>query len=208
MPRKRPATPSTHLTLLTRLQQGQDAEAWKFFVDLYTPLVYNFCRLRGLQDADARDVTQQVLANVHRFIEKFAYDPARGRFRNWLGVITLHEMRRHQRRQRRARATGGQREERFNIAELAGAAVDPDWIEEFNGYMFRIAMERIRPDFDREVWETFEKTWIGDLPPREAAGRLGRPVGWVYKARYRVLQRLRKELEFLTSDEAVFQKPS
>jgi RNA polymerase sigma-70 factor (ECF subfamily) len=205
MPRKRPGSPSTHITLLARLAAGKDAEAWKIFVDLYTPLVYNFCRWRGLQDADARDVTQQVLTSVHRFIEKFAYDPARGKFRDWLGVVTLHEIRRHQRRQRRGRGQGGAV---LSAADLATSTADPDWIDEFNDYMFRTAIERIRPEVESEVWQAFEWTWLGSLPPREAAARLGRPVGWVYKARYRVVQRLRKELEFLTSDAALLQKPS
>lgn len=207
MPRKRPGAPSTHVTLLARLATGKDATAWKIFVDLYTPLVYNFCRWRGLQDADARDVTQQVLTNVHRFIEKFEYEPARGKFRDWLGVVTLHEIRRHQRRQRRMGPVRGKGGGALSAADLAAGAVDPDWIDEFNDYMFRAAVERIRPEVESEVWQAFEWTWLGSVAPREAAARLGRPVGWVYKARYRVVQRLRKELEFLTSDAALLQKP-
>lgn len=205
MPRKSPDPPSTRVTLLARLATGNDAEAWKIFVDLYAPLVYNFCRSRGLQDADAQDVTQQVLTSVHRFIERFNYDPARGRFRDWLGVVTLHAIRRHQRRRGRAQARGGGE---LSAIELANSAVDPGWIDEFNDYLFHKAVERIRPEVESEVWRAFEWTWLENMPPREAAARLGRPVGWVYKARYRVVQRLRKELEFLASDAALFQKPS
>ena len=60
-PSRSAKTPSTHATLLARLRTDTDAEAWTTFVDLYTPLVYRFCRGRNLQDADARDITQQVL---------------------------------------------------------------------------------------------------------------------------------------------------
>ena len=66
------------VTLLARLRHDGDAEAWKTFVNLYTPLVFRSAASRGLQDADARDVTQQVLAIVHRTIGKFEYDRAAG----------------------------------------------------------------------------------------------------------------------------------
>src|SRR6185436_10497349 len=103
MPGKRGPTkpPSTRATLLIRLRQETDTEAWTVFVDLYTPLVYRFGRSRGLQDADARDVTQQVLAIVHQAMGKFEYDPTRGRFRNWLGAVAAHEISRYQRKDRR-----------------------------------------------------------------------------------------------------------
>jgi hypothetical protein len=51
-------------------------------------------------------------------------------------------------------------------------------------------------------------TWLGDVKPREAAARLGKPPAWIYKARYKVIERLRAELEFLASDAAIFHKPS
>src|SRR3954452_17221321 len=82
-------SPSTKGSLLARLRRGADAASWRLFVDLYTPLIYRFCRRRDLQDADAQDVTQKVMARVYRAISKFTYDAKRGHFRNWLGVITV-----------------------------------------------------------------------------------------------------------------------
>src|SRR5262245_32749346 len=93
--------PSTRATLLLRLRHDDDAQAWATFVDLYTPLVYRYCRRRALQDADARDVTQQVLAIVCKSIGKFEYDRQRGRFRSWLGAMTAHEISRYQRKSQR-----------------------------------------------------------------------------------------------------------
>src|SRR5262245_45067984 len=43
--------PVTRVTLLTRIKDGADAEAWREFVRLYGPVVYGFARKRGLQDA-------------------------------------------------------------------------------------------------------------------------------------------------------------
>jgi RNA polymerase sigma-70 factor (ECF subfamily) len=207
MPRKHTKPPSTRITLLARLRATGDAEAWTTFVDLYTTLVYRFCRSRNLQDADARDVTQQVLAIVHKTIDKFEYDRERGKFRNWLGAVTAHEISRHQRKDRRPGKGAG--DGRGNdLASLSSAAVDPKWAEEFNAYIFQLALTRIRPEFNDDVWQAFELSWLNDVAPREAAARIGRPPAWIYKARYKVIERLRKELEFLTSDAAMFHKPS
>ena len=198
--------PSTHVTLLARLRANGDAEAWTTFVDLYTPLVYRYCRTCNLQDADSRDVTQQVLAIVHRTIGKFEYDRERGRFRNWLGAVTAHEISRRGKERRAGKAVGDGWGN--DIAALSSAAVDPHWAEEFNTYIFQLALSRIRPQFAADVWEAFDLTWLGDVKPREAAARLGKPPAWIYKARYKVIERLREELEFLASDAAIFHKPS
>ena len=74
----------TRSSLLVRIRDARDDEAWCEFVDVYAPLVYRFARLRGLQNADAADVTQDVLQTVARSISGFEYDPERGSFRGWL----------------------------------------------------------------------------------------------------------------------------
>jgi RNA polymerase sigma-70 factor (ECF subfamily) len=199
--------PSTRITLLARLRSADDAEAWRTFVDLYLPLVYRYCRRRGLQDADARDVSQQVLASVHRAIDKFEYDPQRGRFRGWLGTIAVHEIGRHAQRDRRPGKGGGDGAGEW-LAEQEGRPDDAAWMEEFNAHIFAAALERVRPEFDELTWRAFDATWLKDVKPRDAASQLGKPAAWIYKARYKVLARLRSEIEFLTSDAAVFHKPS
>jgi RNA polymerase sigma-70 factor (ECF subfamily) len=183
-----------------------DQEAWQTFVDLYTPLVYRFCRGRGLQDADASDVTQQVLSIVHRTIGKFEYDRERGRFRSWLGAVTAHEITRYQRKQQQPGKGAGDGWG-SDLADLESAAVDPAWAEEFNGYIYQLALSRIQAEFDPLVWQAFELTLVKDVKPRAAAQQLGKTPAWVCKARYKVLDRLRKELDFLTSDAALFHKP-
>src|SRR5262249_52941712 len=53
--------PPTRASLLVRIRDARDAAAWGEFVDLYAPLVHGFARRQGLQDADAADLTQDVL---------------------------------------------------------------------------------------------------------------------------------------------------
>src|SRR5271165_2382604 len=77
----------TRPSLLLRLRNGSDADAWRTFIGIYAPLVYGFARRHGLQDADASDLTQEVSGEVCRAIRSFEYQPERGRFRDWLLVI-------------------------------------------------------------------------------------------------------------------------
>src|SRR6516165_9702289 len=84
--------PPTRASLLLRLRDPRDAAAWGEFVDLYAPLVYGYLRKQGLQDADAADLTQDVLTAVAGAIGRLEYDPARGAFRNWLFTVVRRKL--------------------------------------------------------------------------------------------------------------------
>ena len=84
--------PVTRVTLLARIRDGRDADAWREFVQIYGPVVYRFARNRGLQDADAADLMQDVLRSVARNAPKLEYDPARGTFRGWLYTVTRNKI--------------------------------------------------------------------------------------------------------------------
>src|SRR5262245_60824978 len=80
--------PSTRGSLIVRLRDPKDADAWRQFIDLYGSLIYSFSRKKGLQDADAADLMQEVLRSVAGAAGRLNYDPRRGSFRGWLYTIT------------------------------------------------------------------------------------------------------------------------
>src|SRR5437763_10382272 len=84
--------PQTRASLLVRLRDPQDEAAWREFVDLYAPLVYGYARKQGLQDADAADLSQEVLGSVAGAVGRMEYDPRRGAFRNWLFTVVRHKL--------------------------------------------------------------------------------------------------------------------
>src|SRR3974377_2464158 len=92
--------PQTGASLLVRLRDRQDAAAWAEFVDLYAPLVYGYARKQGLQDADAADLTQEVLGAVAAASCRLDYDSRRGAFRNWLFTIVRRKLSNRRRAQR------------------------------------------------------------------------------------------------------------
>src|SRR5262249_11538502 len=85
--------PTTRGSLLARLRQDPtDQAGWDEFVEHYGRHIYRWCRRWKLQDADAEDVTQDILAKLARKLRTFAYDPA-GSFRGWLKTVAHHAWR-------------------------------------------------------------------------------------------------------------------
>jgi len=189
---------STHPSLLVRLRDAQDAEAWRLFVATYAPLVYGACRREHLQDADAADVAQDVMVQVARTMRTFEYDRGRGRFRDWLWTVTRHRITRFQAKMNQERAV--RTSEGADALLMCTMTPDPEWIAEFNAQVLRVALERVRPLFEAATWHAFERTWSQDQPPLEVAAELGLPIEGIYAARSRVLKRLREEILLLAED--------
>src|SRR6516164_626136 len=102
------ATQQTRPSLLLQIRDVRDTASWQTFVDVYAPLVHRYCRRRGLQDADAADVCQEVLGQVACSIRAFEYMPERGRFRDWLSRVTRSKLGRFAHKQGQLeRAFGG-----------------------------------------------------------------------------------------------------
>jgi RNA polymerase sigma-70 factor (ECF subfamily) len=192
-----PPTVNTRPSLLVRLRDARDAESWQLFVDTYGPLVYRYARRRGLQDADAADVMQEVLAEAARCLPTFEYQPERGRFRDWLGTLTRRRLSRFFRKRAGAEAGGAEADA---AVEEAAAAPDPEWTDEFNAQVLQVALERIRPHFEAPTWRAFERVWLEDRPAAEVAREVGIPVERVYVAKSRVLKQLREEVLLLAED--------
>jgi RNA polymerase sigma-70 factor (ECF subfamily) len=187
----------TKPSLLIRVRDPLDAEAWRTFVTLYAPLVYRFGRRRGLQDADAADLTQEVMGEVARAIRSFEYQPERGRFRDWLFLIARRRlMRFHALRARHpVQGLGSVLPEPAEDEQP-----DQDWNEAFSSRVLRVALHRIRPHFEASSWQAFERVWMEHRPPTEAADELSLSIEAVYMAKSRILKRLEAEVRDIAED--------
>jgi RNA polymerase sigma factor (sigma-70 family) len=190
----------TRPSLLVRIRDPQDAVSWRSFVELYTPPVLRYCRLRGLQDADAADVTQEVMAQVARSMRSFRYAPERGRFRDWLGTITRRKVNRHL--TKRNLGTAGLGGDNTPEATLDPRTIEADaeWSTEFNAQILRAALDRVRPSFGPATWNAFASVWLEDRTAADTARALGVSLEAVYVAKSKVLKRLEQEVLELAED--------
>ena len=187
----------TRPSLLVRVRDATNDEAWRTFVDIYAPLVYKFARRRGLQDADAADLAQDVLGAVARSIRSFEYRPEKGRFRDWMLLITRRRLIRFYEQQAR-RADKPQPARALDQAGSDGS--DPEWSEEFNNRVLEAAMDRVRPEFEQSTWKAFERVWLENRPAAETADELSIRVQSVYMAKSRVLKRLMEEVQDIAEE--------
>ncbi len=189
----------TRPSLLARVRDVHDAEAWQTFVALYAPLIYRYVRQRGLQDADAADLTQEVMGAVVRAIRTFEYRPERGRFRDWLRTIARRRLARFL-RGRSCRPEMTRYIEDIDDLEVGEERSDADWDDAFNARVLVTALARIRPRFQPMTWRAFECVWLEDRSAAETARELSIGIDSVYLAKSRVLKRLEKEVQEIVED--------
>jgi RNA polymerase sigma factor (sigma-70 family) len=195
-----PEAPNTRASLLVRLRDPRDATAWSEFVGRYAPLVYGWARRKGLQDADAADVTQDVLRSFAGAAANLRYDPARGAFRGWLFTVTRNKL--HNFRARRASEPPGAGDTATLrlLDEQPGPDEQERWEQEYRRRLFTLAAERARPQFEDKTWRAFWLTAVDGRTGEEAAQTLKMSVGAVYVAKNRVLAWLRREVRELEEE--------
>jgi RNA polymerase sigma-70 factor (ECF subfamily) len=187
--------------LLLRLRDLRDAEAWSQFVALYLPMVFKYLRRRGLQDADAADVAQEVLRSVAAALPGFAYDASRGSFRGWLLTVTRSRAANWGQARRRQPAALTDSALRDRVDQRSADAERRTWEDDFRESLLALATERVQPGVKPATWQAFWRTSVLHQPAESVAADLGMSLGTLYVARSRVLARLRAAVRELEAQE-------
>ncbi len=195
------ANPPTRPTLLLRLREAGDDASWAEFVEIYTPLIHRYCLNRGLQPADADDVTQDVMRSIFRSLRDFRYDPERGTFRSWLYTVTRHEVNRHLKRLSKLPRTGASTTLTLKIEQTPDPREERDWDLEYRRQMFAWAAEAVRPEFSEAHWQAFIQTTIDGHDPAEVGAGLGLSRAAVYIAKSRIVKRLREKIGSVAAEQ-------
>src|SRR5438876_7848954 len=158
-------SPLTRASLLVQIRDGSNQAAWQEFVNLYGPVVYGFARKRGLQDADAADLMQDVLRSVSSAIGRLDYDRNQGTFRGWLFTITRNKVFNFLSARRiRPQASGDTTTNRLLAAEPDGHDGSEAWELEYQRRLASLAMERVKGEFQENTWRAFWLTAVESVP--------------------------------------------
>lgn len=187
---------STSASLLQRVRT-HDPTAWRRLADLYSPLVYSWARRGGLRDGDAADVVQDVFRAVFQGLDRFPRDGADASFRGWLWAITRNQVRWHFRRQGDAPQAVGGSEAAQRLAQHPDGPADPSEPDpdQTRRRIVQRALQLVQGDFSPNVWQAFVRTTLENHSAADVARDLGMTAGNVRQAKFRVLRRLREELE-------------
>ncbi|XZE22031.1 RNA polymerase sigma factor [Pirellulaceae bacterium SH449] len=195
--------PETSETLIARVKNLGDVDSWSEFVGIYQPTILRMAKRRGLQDADALDVAQQILISVSHSISSWSPDLDAPPFRAWLVTIARNAITNALSRKPIDSAWGGS-----SVISQLNSLPEPSSIEETRAELSREtrnqtvlwAANQIRNEYSPSVWQAFWLTAIEGQPIAEVAKVLNCSTGSIYVARYRVVARLKEKVHELTQD--------
>lgn len=186
--------PETHYSLIARVQELGDDASWTEFLGIYQPVVFRMARKRGLQNADADDVMQQVFLSISTSIERWSVQEGQPPFRAWLTTIARNAITKSLARRPRDSASGSSSVMQM-IHQVPDVALTTTEIQtEARREVFRWVAEQVRPEFSTETWSVFWQTSIEGLCVTDVALASGRTPGAIYVARYRVLARIKERV--------------
>ncbi|MEZ6031919.1 MAG: sigma-70 family RNA polymerase sigma factor [Planctomycetaceae bacterium] len=194
--------PDTRPSLLLRVRDANDGDAWDEFTAIYRPVILRLAGIKGLQDADAEDLAQQVLLAVSHAVERWKPDAARGRFRTWLHTVANNAILNALTRGVRDRAAADESIDVLLQQQLDRVGSDSDLLRtEYRREIFSRAAQQIRTEFAVDTWNSFWLTAVDGVDVDVAAVQLGRTRGSVYASRSRVMKRLKQKVKELDVEE-------
>ncbi len=190
-------SPETRASLLIRIRHHDDVEAWAEFLEIYQPLIRQMARRYGLQDADATEVTQEVLTRVAKTVEHWETSGRQGSFRGWLSRVTKNLVIQYFRDRRRIPQPAQNSDLRRAIENKMDHSSDgsDEFDLELQRQMFAWAARKVEPRFEPTTWQAFWQTAVEHLPIEKVAQKLEMTRGAIYVARSRVMAAISKTIE-------------
>ncbi|MEM9411739.1 MAG: sigma-70 family RNA polymerase sigma factor [Planctomycetota bacterium] len=191
----------TRQSLLSQLRhQPDNSDSWAQFVDIYQPKITRWCLGWGLQRSDADDVAQNVLLAMSRQMKEFKYDPS-GRFRAWLKTVSYRAWVDFVKsKSRQPSGTGSDELHDVLAAVETRDSFVANMDAECEREMLEHAMLVVRRRVNEHNWKAFYMTVFDGIPGVEVAKQLGMAVTAVYKARSRIQEMLKEQVDKMDRD--------
>jgi RNA polymerase sigma-70 factor (ECF subfamily) len=181
---------TTRKTLLARVRDRRDDEAWREFYALYAPLLYHYARSRGLARADAEELRDHCFEVIARRLPDFEYDRKKGSFKQWLYRLASQRAI----DVRRAQRVRGEPAPSTSQAQDRELTPDEHWERAWRREHLRHALEIARAGLVERDWKVFELLLVEECSVVDACKRLELNANQVYKAKSRALARVREVL--------------
>lgn len=191
--------PDTQSLLLANIQSLENREAWSAFVQIYRPVIYRMARRRGMQDADAQDLSQEVLVRISKSIDR--WEPQSGiRFRHWLRKVASNAIVTAVTKSKTVGIVDGSAADYILADTPEVSAVQSELDDECFRQRYLRAAAIVKVDVSPVTWAAFEQTVVQGRTCEEAAESLGKSLGTIYAARSRILKRLQVEVQRLEGE--------
>jgi RNA polymerase sigma-70 factor (ECF subfamily) len=183
---------NTQNSLIECLREGGDPMAWDDFFRRYWPFIFSVARQQGCKEHTAEEIVQEVLLALFEKKAVFRHDPARGRFRDWLGGVVRNKVIVRRRSPAdRCRARGGDDDAQ---PQIESSAEEPDarWDAAFDQAVLAFLLDKVRSQVHPRTYQAFEAVTFGECSAAEAARLTGLTPNAVYQAKKNILNRLRE----------------
>ncbi|MGK0188240.1 MAG: RNA polymerase sigma-70 factor (ECF subfamily) [Verrucomicrobiales bacterium] len=184
----------TRPTLLMRIKDPADQQAWEEFVDIYTPMLFGYCVKRGLQEADAADVVQDVMRSISGAIERFDYDREKGKFRSCLFTVAHSKLCNHFAKRARQPKPLSDTMMMGLIDGQPSEEEERDWDLAYKKRLFEWAANRVKAKVASQTWQAFWRVTIEEDSVDSVAQELAMSPGAIYVAKSRTIVALKREL--------------
>lgn len=188
----------TRVTLIQRVKNQEDGQAWEEFVRFYEDYIYAIIRRMEISEDDAEDLLQQVLVNLWSTLPRMEQEHGT-RFRSLLRNVTRHRVIDFIRK----RTSEARRMEKVSMDEAFAylqtirlPEIDSIADREWEIHLANLAVDRIAPLFSGKAIEAFRLSLSG-MSVEEVAEELGLKENSVYRLKNRVKARLVNEVAHL-----------
>ena len=163
---------NTRTTLLARIKDYDDQQAWDEFVSYYRAYIYNVIRRMRFDPDEAEEITQLVLIKMWKKMPSFTLDTSRGKFRSWLSTVIRNQsvdfIRSKERSSTLRKALSSLESEESNIDKFIH--------EEWKTYLLKTAWDIITPDFEENTLKAGRLAFEAGRIPRKLYATASSPT--------------------------------
>ena len=176
--------PSTHKSLLERVQDGEEV-AWREFYDRYAPVIRFVGSLYQFNEFECEDLVQNVMLKFFDSRKKFVYREKQVRFRTWFAAVIRSQVVDYIRKANRGR-------ENPLPEDLTQDPFAEQFLQEWRKVVLEESLDELRLRVDPVTFQAFELYGMQNRPAAEVAGLLHLDRDRLYLAKSRCLKILRE----------------